>query len=155
MNTSGQQKISCPTLVIISQDDETVCSKATLQYFQNYMSDESRLLIYTNHALKDPRYIIRAIEYPAWNIQNISHIALPNSPTNKHNGMHGDYADASHVEKNLQTGSKYIYGTTNFFTSCLNFLAKYNLYPKKYSRLTFNPDYDYMQQVINKFIETK
>ncbi len=145
-----------PIFVSISADDKTVSSKATLQHFRQHTLKESRLLVYTNQpdSFHDTRIIKRPAAYPELNIQNISHVAIPNAPSNPHYGKQGDYEFASHVDDNLQTGSKNIYGTlNNTVYDLMNMLYRAGLTNHQYLRLTFNPDFDFLAQSIRQFIK--
>jgi esterase/lipase len=150
------KNIDCPSLVVISQDDQTVKSRATIQYFQRHLAQRGKLLLYTNQPNNsDPRFICRPACYPKWNIRNISHIALPIAPDNPHYGMQGDYAHASRVEENNRHGKKMIYGTLNNYTHAwLNLMNHFHLYPHQYSRLTFNPDFEFLKSTIVEFISS-
>jgi esterase/lipase len=150
------ERITCPVFVVISQDDRTVNSGGTLKYFHEYSSEKSKLLVYTNFPKKysDPRIITRPAAYPDKCIHSISHIALPIAPNNFHYGIHGDYVNASHVEKNLQSGKKIIYDSFNDTKDTWRKLL-YNLGLSKHQhkRLTFNPDFEFLQAELGKFIQ--
>jgi len=154
---SAEKKLRHPILSIIAEDDKTVSTKATLQYLEHYAPKHSQQLIYTRHDLTshDARVVKRPAIYKDDGIINFSHIALPNAPRNPHYGNQGDYSLASHIEENLKNGSRYVYGASNNVKNKFNSLFYYlGLNPHLQLRLTFNPDFEFMQQTIHEFIST-
>jgi esterase/lipase len=141
-------KIDCPMLMILSQDDKTISSAAAIKYFKRLATADSKMILYTNNktAPDDTRIITRAATYEKWNIQNISHVALSVAPDNFHYGMHGDCPLASHVEDN-----KKIYSTDNNHQNKIKNISSLNL--KEYQRLTFNPDFDFLKETISAFMQ--
>jgi esterase/lipase len=147
-----------PLFTILSEDDRTVSSQAALKYLHKYAPAKSQLLIYTNSnqttATKDS--LLRPANFPELNIANISHIALPIAPDNFHYGKNGDYIFASRIEENLnkQADNKVIYGTLNDFQNQIHqLLYKLGLHSKPQQLLSFNPDFEFMQEAINQFIK--
>lgn len=154
-NTSKKIVLRQPMLTVLAQDDGTVCSTATLRYLQKYAS-KSKIILYTNkdNTNKNPNIITRPANVTQWNIANSSHIALPIAADNSHYGINGDYIYASHVLKNLNEGSQYIYGTRdNFQNRFANLLKKIGLKKQLQMRLTFNPDFEFLQQTITAFVK--
>ncbi|MES2219021.1 MAG: alpha/beta fold hydrolase [Pseudomonadota bacterium] len=145
-----------PQLIVISEHDKTVRSNATLQYFQHFASLTSQLILYQNAPpeLPDSRIIVRPSAHQALNIIDMSHIALPIAPDNAHYGKNGDYPLASHIQENLREGGKILYGTYNTWQNeILNALNKAGLVKHERVRLTFNPDFDFLQQTLLAFVE--
>lgn len=145
-----------PVFINISEDDQTVSSKATIQHFRQHALKESRLLVYTNHpdSIHDTRIIKRPAAYPEKNINSISHVAIPIAPNNPHYGVNGDYELSSHIEENCRTGNKNIYGTQNNIAyEMMNVLYRAGLTRHQYQRLTFNPDFDFLAQSVSQFIK--
>jgi len=152
------QSTSCPQLVIISQEDQTVSSHSTLQYFQQYASPESQLLLYTNHVNphSDSRVTTRTATFPEWNIADISHVAIPIAPDNSHYGKKGDYVYASHVEENLQANEKYLYGTYGELQNkFLDMFHNVGLSKYQHLRLTFNPDFEFLKKTVSAFLSSE
>ncbi|MDR3477513.1 MAG: alpha/beta fold hydrolase [Gammaproteobacteria bacterium] len=146
--------LAYPVLACISQEDKTVSSEATLAYFQEHTDQNSELIVYTNHPEKysDPRIIPRAATYPKWHIIGISHVCLPIAPNNSHYGLQGDYIDASHAEEVLPFGKKVAYGPYNTAEYLvLNVLYQWGWNKEKHTKLTFNPDFDFLKQAIDSF----
>lgn len=154
--TAATTQIHCPVFVGISKDDQTVCSAATLKYFEEYSSPKSKLLIYTDqpNGVSDPRIIKRPSSYPDLCIKNISHVSIPIAPDNSHYGMHGDFVNASHVEENLRDGKNIIYDTYNDVQNqWRNLLYRTGIYKYHHQRLTFNPDFNFLQTELENFIQ--
>ena len=148
--------IKTPQLIVISQNDKTVRSKATLDYFNRYASLSSKLILYKNSTenLSDHRVTLRPSVYKALNIIDMSHVALPIAPDNAHYGMHGDYVLASHTEENAQQGGEILYGTYNTLQNdILNQLHKTGLIRHQRVRLSFNPDFAFLREAIIEFID--
>jgi esterase/lipase len=153
---SQKKSLACPVFISMSADDQTVSSKATLQYFKKYCTQQSEVVFYTKDksVLHDPRIIQRDAAYPQWNIINMSHVSLPIAANNIHYGMRGDYIHASHVMENLHAEKKYVYGTINTWKEdVLNSLSQIGLRKNYHVRLTFNPDFDFLQQAIGRFMQ--
>lgn len=146
-----EKKTSCPQFTILTHDDKIISSAAALKYFLQESNPQNRLIYYTTQplALNDSRIFIRNSAYPELNILNFSHICLPVAPDNPHYGKQGSYHLASHPGENK-----------DFYYSALDraqvkFYAtmyKMKLMQQYISRLTFNPDFDFMTQKIKEFI---
>ncbi len=139
-----------PLLFVLSQNDNVVCSHASLKYFQQQLHPKNHLVLYSDDPAFaiNPRITQRHASYPLLRIRDFSHLALPISPQNPHYGENGDYLFASHVQKEDQT----IYG--EFSPNQINFnewLFKLKLSQHHYQRLTFNPDFDFLMRTINNF----
>jgi esterase/lipase len=146
--------LAYPLLACISQEDKTVSSQATLEYFQAHTGADSELIVYTNHpdTFHDARILPRPAAYPKWNIKDVSHVSLPIAPNNSRYGLHGDYINASHAEDLLPNGKKVIYGTYNTAEYIiLNKLYQWGWDKEKHTKLTFNPDFDFLKQAIDRF----
>jgi esterase/lipase len=149
--THDIRSLTCPVFFILTQDDATVASEASMNYFEQLHHPLNRLILYTNKTpiFNDPRIIIRPASYPSMHINNLSHICIPFSPNNSHYGKQGDYCYASHVDEK----NNIIYTEANKYTfHFLNLLYRLKLSKTQYWRLTFNPDFDYMMQSICKFL---
>jgi len=141
-----------PLLFALSQDDNTVCSRSSLHYFQHQTHPKNQLLLYSNDATTyiDPRITLRHATYPKLHINHFSHLALPISPQNSHYGEKGDYRFASHVTEDNAT----IYGEFSQSQINLNeWLFKLKLTQHHYQRLSFNPDFDFLMRNIMQFMQ--
>lgn len=85
--------VACPVFVCLSEDDETISSKAALAYFQQYADLKSQLIIYSKQPQEwpDNRIIKRPAAYRELRGETIVHTAIPISPDNYHYGVKGDY----------------------------------------------------------------
>lgn len=141
----------CPVLCVLSEDDVTIASKKTIEYFRQFPNSNNRMILYSNKTscYQDSRILIRPAAYPAMRIENISHICIAFSPNNRHYGIQGDYCEASHIDEN----DNVIYTEANRDTLFFDdLLFKLKLSKKQYSRITFNPDFDFMIQSIREFL---
>jgi esterase/lipase len=145
----------CPLLVMISQDDKTVSSNATLDYFKQHAPAQSQLVLYTTqpNAANNDSIIQRPAAYPEWNILNMSHIALPVAPDNPHYGRHGDYLYASRIEENPQQGKRYYGSYNDLQATLLDGLYHLGLSKSQKLKLTFNPDFEFLKQMLSEFLE--
>ena len=149
---SETKSLPCPLFFVLSEDDITVSSQASLNYFQKQKDQQNRLILYTNKTQKynDSRIILRRAAYPKMHIENLSHLCIPISPTNYYYGRNGSYIYASRVEDKNNT--TYI-EATQIKIDFYNFLYKLNLRSTPCLRTTFNPDFDFMMESIHSFLE--
>lgn len=143
--------VNCPFFMCVTAQDEVISSQVSLDFFAQTKSTRNRLLIYTDTPKKydDPRITVRNSTYPENGIVNFSHITLSIAPDNFHYGTAGDYCYASHLDKD-----KFIYGAFNPGRTALDErFFQYKLIKKRHRRLTFNPDFNFMVEEINRFIK--
>ena len=141
----------CPLFIALSYEDKVVCSKASLDYFQKNKHPISQMFLYSNKNLhySDPRISVHSSVYPDLGITSFSHISLPNARSNMHYGENGDYPLASKIDQN-----KFIYGAQDKFDTWMySILYRLHLIKLQHHRLTFNPDFDFLIQEIEKFIQ--
>jgi len=134
--------LSIPTYIALSMEDETVSSKAAINFFQQKTTNPvNRLLIYSQYPTTntDKRIENRCSYYPAQKIIGFSHISLPISPENTHYGIKGDYTELVKMK-----AGKEIY---------LGALSAKNLTQHSMRRLSYNPDFQGMIDSIDGFIE--
>ncbi len=152
---SKTKRLNCPVFMVISEDDKTVSSSASIEYFQQHAHSKSRLVLYDNKPTKweDPRLIVRRSAYPELKIVSFSHTCIPVATTNPHYGKEGDFVDASHIDENLQNHLQIIYGAYSKGEESLNrLLYKLKLTKYHHKRLTFNPDFHYLMHEVTRFI---
>ncbi len=163
IDTQSNEKLSSPLFVVLSQDDDTVDSDETRKFFDKRADDSSQLIIYKAQSKnadcafsKANKICERTSLYADMNVNSFSHTAIPVSPANEHYGKNGSYKSCSHYlgkkeeyeacksddKEKFVLGEKSLYKNYFFFNSL----------PVR--RLTFNPDYEYMTQLMNKFINT-
>lgn len=144
------RNLSCPIYMIASEQDETISAQQAIRFFNNTPDPVSRMLLYSDRTptYPDRRIMIRSSVYPELNITHFSHITLPFSPNNMHYGIKGDYQFASHPEND------HIYGAYNRIEILTNhFLRRLSLMQKQRRVLTYNPDFEFMQNSIVEFIK--
>ena len=144
------EKLSyCPLFVALSWEDKIVASYSSVDYFKQSKNPHNHMLIYSGKPLHidDKRIHIRNSIYANMNILNFSHVTLPVAPDNIHYGIKGDYSLASHLDKNMR------YGAFDKIDLVLrNLFYSWKMSRFQYQRLTFNPDFDFFMQEIEKFI---
>lgn len=142
----AHKTLNIPTQIIITQDDETVCSRTTLKYFELFTHPKNQLLLYTKHP-EQYRGIAqleaRMSQQPQAGILDFSHISLPIAATNPHYGINGDLRLVTLEPNQPLHDSLIMRGAIN----------KLNRQKHRLQRLTYNPDFDYMTQKIWRFIE--
>lgn len=149
-DTYRKKSLSLPQFFAVTLDDKTVSAQASLDYFYYHQNPANKLILYTQPSFQSPdaRMIIRNAAYPDENILDISHIAIPTSPNNKHYGKNGDFLLAS------REGEPYFYdeiiSIEEPFYDIL-FKLKLTRYPRR--RLTYNPDFNFLAKEILKFID--
>ncbi len=148
-----KKPLACPTMVVMSRQDETVSARAALRYFtRNTNNEKNRFILYStrNHPYPDQRIEVRASIYPDLHVRKMSHIALPFAPDNPHYGQHGDYEEHSNP-----LAPQTVYGAYNRVEiKMYDQLRKLGLMKKRRQSLTYNPDFSYMAESITRFIIT-
>ncbi len=149
---SSAKLASYPFFVTLSNEDKIVCSYASTEYFEQNKNPFNRMLMYSGKPLhfEDKRILVRNSLYPDLNILNFSHITIPVAPSNPHYGKNGDYPLASRVDKNIMYGA---FDKIDVFYR--NLLYNLKLSALQYQRLTYNPDFEFMMNEIEKFIFEK
>jgi esterase/lipase len=136
--------LTCPVLMILSEDDETVSSITALKFFHRCTNPKDRLIWYGKKKppITDPRIIYRKSSFPSENILDFSHACLTFSAENSHYGRNGDYLPPLHVPTTLLLDSSEHHGA----------LSKHNLKNYVIRRILYNPDFSFMIQELDKFI---
>ncbi|MCG6914300.1 alpha/beta hydrolase [bacterium BMS3Abin03] len=150
------KSISIPAIIVLSEDDTTVLSEASIDFFSERIAGRKKLIVYKNNPRKnsDPLVEEKESSYPELNILNFSHVSVHISPDNPHYGRNGDYKNCLHYSSDTKRfdkcksadDKKVKYGETN--------LIDKNLIPENeiFRRLTFNPDFDNMCEEIFTFL---
>ncbi|MEJ2507412.1 MAG: alpha/beta hydrolase [Ignavibacteriaceae bacterium] len=143
-------------IIVLSEDDTTVLSEASVDFFSKRIAGRKKLIVYKNnpHKNSDPLVEEKESSYPELNILNFSHVSVHISPDNPHYGRNGDYKNCLHYSSDTKRfdkcksadDKKVKYGETN--------LIDKNLIPENeiFRRLTFNPDFDNMCEEIFTFL---
>jgi esterase/lipase len=140
-----QKQINPPFFMLLSEDDETIDSKAALAFFLNQKNAENRLLYYSSSHKKfdDSRISVVSSVYPEQHIMSFSHICLPVSPNNPHCGIKGDYQNIFYRPNSTKEDTLYKGALT---PKALKYSA--------FQRLTYNPDFQNMVLSMKAFIDS-
>lgn len=134
--TFSTRTLQAPWQLIISLDDETVCSQTAMNCFNRFYQKGNELLIYSKkqHKKHADHIEYRTSQYLSENILDFSHIALPICAENIYYGKQAG-----------QNGHKHI------FKGAMN---KENQKTTPHlNRLSYNPDFAYMVEKILQFIQ--
>lgn len=143
----AKHPITIPTQIILTDDDETVCTSTTLRYFKLLPHLKNQLLIYSKHPEQYKNLVnveARISEHPALGILDFSHISLPIAPSNPHYGAQADLPLVTLEPNQPLQDSIILRGAINRLNR-----QKYRL-----QRLTYNPDFTYMTNKMWQFIES-
>lgn len=148
-----KKELPCPMMIALSYEDRIVYSPTSIDYFLNFHHADSRMIIYSSQQLQyqDPRVLLRNSFIPEFNILNFSHVCLPFSPTNRHYGIHGDFGIASHIDEHSHIYYSELDKIQAYFYQ-LAYSLKLTHYKRQ--RLSFNPDFDFLIEQMNQFINT-
>lgn len=145
--------LTTPIFMAMSYEDETVSSERAIEYFSSQRNEASRFLLYSaqEHAFADSRITPRLTHYRDLNIKHFSHAAIPFAENNTHYGNRGDYISATNTD-----AENVIYGAYNQLERDM-YQALYNAGLTQCMRkeLTFNPDFEYMNNRIVDFIQSQ
>lgn len=146
----SRHTVHCPIFMCTTYNDETICTRRAMNFFNSYHHTESKLILYSpeKKSYRDARIMLRPSRYPEYKVKDISHISLPFSPNNFHYGQRGDYEFASHINNN-----KFVYGAYDPINIDIRtLLYKWKIASTKMRTLTYNPDFDFMAEEIATFI---
>lgn len=145
-----KNKLYTPTLVFMSEQDETVSAHAAIDFFTKTKYQDNQFYLYTPHHqhFDDKRIITRDTHFSELGVEKFSHVSLPFAPNNFHYGEHGDYVRASHPHSHLYTYQGYSRAWEKFYPM----LKKMGLMKRIPRELTYNPDFEFMAEKIVKFV---
>jgi hypothetical protein len=145
--------VPVPVFVVASEQDTTIDTRKTIQFFHNRTDQQSVMLLYASQGIQttDNRIEVRNSANTGHKILSQSHISIPISPANPHYGKNGDYANCLH------------YADSSQFSSCLDRnnpevlsgeITKKNRAEGTLRRISWNPDFEYMVDRIDQFINS-
>ena len=145
--------IPVPVLIVASEQDTTIDTEETVQFFHNRTGSNSRMLLYASQNIKagDSRIEVRNSKNLDKRILSQSHISIPFSPANSHYGEKGDYYNCLH------------YSDAELLFHCLDgnnsdiFYGEITDKNKEQGvlrRISWNPDYEYMVDQIDQFMDS-
>jgi esterase/lipase len=147
----AHKSLTIPLYIVSTEDDETISHKKALDFFLQQRNSLNRGIIYTTNPSKLRKNSsnsfplnFRTSAYPEQNILDFSHTALAVAPNHPHYGKQGDYKDFSHYSKKTLLGLK---------DKPIYYGAASNRNMKKYrlQRLSYNPDFAFLMDDIEKF----
>jgi len=146
-----KNSLPCPLFCALSEDDVTVSSAATMNYFQKKTNPKNRLILYSNRSpsFDDARITVRRAAYPEFHIDNLSHLAIPISPSNTYLGKNGTFINASREKESDVVYTESLQEAVDFN----NWLYQLKIRKTRYLRSTFNPDFEFMMQSIWTFLD--
>lgn len=144
--------IPVSVFVVASEQDTTIDTRETIQFFHNRTDQRSNMLLYASQNIQtgDSRIEVRNSGDANKNILSLSHISIPISPANPHYGEKADYVNCLHYSDDSQ------------LSSCLDMNNSAVLYGEitgenktkgTLRRISWNPDYEYMVDRIDQFIK--
>ncbi|MBI5449741.1 MAG: alpha/beta fold hydrolase [Gammaproteobacteria bacterium] len=141
-----------PLFIALSEQDRTVDSAATLQFFARNRHPASRLLLYSNAAptLSDPRIVLQDSRDAARHIVSSAHTALLLPPEEPHYGAAGDYVLCNHYLDQLPLWQR----CRQRDEDVLGEISTDTLQQGVVRRLSYNPWYTSMLDQLRTFIAT-
>lgn len=149
MDTAVKVSLKIPTFMSLSSDDETIKPQSTLDFFMRQKNPLNRFIYYTNDVFScdDPRVEIRPSSKPTDNIVDFSHVCIPISPDNPYLGRNGEFVDFSHYKENTDNHKK----KKNVK---LGAISARNITHHTMQRLYYNPDFEYLTNAIDEFMNS-
>jgi esterase/lipase len=143
--------VDAPIFIALSQDDMTVDSLATVEFFRAQANPLSRMLVYSRAPADwgDSRIVSRPSVYPAEHILNFAHLSLTNAPENPHYGRQGDYRNCLHYLKDPASWKICKQDAVPLGELNEELLAQGVL-----RRLTYNPDFAHMLRQMDAFLDS-
>jgi esterase/lipase len=135
------QTMPLPLFIAASEDDSTVRTEATLEFFEQAAHPSKRMLLYGTGTKALPTQVERISSVlPDQRVISSAHTAIVIPPDDPHYGAQGDYASCGHY---FGKGEKYRL-CKNRKEDLLGEVSRENLQKGIIRRLTYNPHYDDM-----------
>ena len=170
--TDGTYKLDIPLLMAVSADDATIDAPAARKFFCDAANSERRALIWYRSRFTEDKTapscsgiaevelkdMDRQYEGTRYRFANMSHIAIPISPGDRHYGVSGVYRNCKSYDgignpadfTNCQSGSpRSVFGENSIGTAEAKLALGYDYW----RRSTFNPDYDRLEKSIICFVD--
>lgn len=142
-NIMKKQAFPCPTWMVLTEDDETICSNTAKKIFLSKAKACDHLIWYGKKAsVSEKQVSTRSSHFAAENILNFSHACLTTSAQNTHYGVNGDYLPPLYRPTTPLMDMTEHYGA----------LSKDNLNNYTLRRLLYNPDFSALMGEMDKFI---
>lgn len=150
-------KIMIPTFVAVSEDDATVETSATLEFFRLAIHPLSTLILYSSkkdakvpHVSPDKVVVVNSA-VPQQRIVSSAHTALVVSPEDSHYGVRGDYANCLHYYPKQEQKYRQCKDKKE---SYLGEITGPNLKRGVVERLMYNPHFDLLKLALQQFVES-
>jgi esterase/lipase len=139
-----QSDCKLPIFMVLSEDDETVRADIALNFFKQHYNTDSRLIYYSNnmHNFLDSRIKLTPSAVPEKNILNLSHISIPNAPSNHHYGVDSDYKETISEPKHAADNNALHFGAS----------TPENEQQYRLQRITYNPFFKEMMASLDEFL---
>lgn len=155
-NLAAGKRLAMPVFVVFSADDISADSEKMVNVFKTHVtSAKSVLMLYRKGDIKDDknadgRIVYKNSHFPEERIVNFSHASILMPPDDPHYGKSGGYKYCLHYE-----------GDREKRMACLHDplirqgeITEENLKRSLLRRLTYNPRYDDMMRIMDRFLET-
>ena len=138
-------KLNCPNHTFLSEDDETIDVKKTLEFFKAQETSLRKLDYYTNTApqSEDPTQHNHSSRFPDMNVLDFSHTCLQHTPNNPHYGPDADFYDFTYTNAIPLAEKPAYFGA----------ITKQNAKIPGLARLHFNPDFQRISTAIESLLE--
>jgi|SRR5579863_6994027 len=143
-------QVTMPIFAALSDDDTTVNSSATIDFFKAQPDKRSRLIVYSRSSQDwgDPRIVTEPSRYPAEQVLNMGHLSLTNAPENPHYGIKGDYRNCLHYGDDPKRWAVCKHGAVPWGEIDDDILKEHVI-----RRLTYNPDFVHLTWEIDQFLD--
>jgi esterase/lipase len=153
--TNGR-KFMPPVFIAASEDDATVNTEATLEFFNSAIHPLNTMILYSanqNSSKSDVSEKIKKVNsaFPERRILDSAHTAIVLPPTDSHYGAKGDYANCAYYFP--KEASKYD-NCKNGKYDYLGEVTSENLKKGIIRRLMYNPNFTALEESLKSFIDS-
>jgi hypothetical protein len=150
--------VTIPVFVVASEDDATVSTKDTIEFFKNAKNKLNQMILYSRRDLSPNEVMtgeaatsveIVKSNFPAERILSSAHTAIVLPASDSHYGKEGDYKNCEHYFG--ESEEKYRLCKTGQ-ADFIGEIGDENLSMGVVQRLMYNPNYQGMEQSLEKFI---
>lgn len=149
----ADNKLSSPVFIAMAEEDNTVDSEVTLDYFDEHMLNaKSQLILYSS--LRDSRsggrIRIQNSYLPEQRITSLSHVAIQGSPENPYYGKQGEYRMCNWYSDDEKLFSACKKGNDIWFGEKGKLLKDKSA---SGARVSWNPFFDNLMEDIDRFVQ--
>ena len=152
-----KKKIMIPTFVAVSEDDATVETPATLDFFKLAIHPLSTLVLYSTRKdasvpeVSPDKVVVVDSAVPQHHIISSAHTALVVPSEDPHYGVRGDYANCLHYYPKQEQKYRLCKDKKE---SSLGEITEANLKRGVVQRLMYNPHFDSLKLTLRQFVES-